>query len=64
MSETMDCVCFTKDFSKLIANFQFWYTVAMATEAERTRQLNRLFLYRFRPFSLRKKSSHQIYNVF
>ena len=23
MSETNDCVCFTKDFSKLIANFEF-----------------------------------------
>ena len=25
MSETMDCVCFKKDFSKLIANFEFVY---------------------------------------
>ena len=25
VSETMDCVCFTKDFSKLIANFEFVY---------------------------------------
>ena len=25
MSETMDCVCFTKDFLKLIANFEFDY---------------------------------------
>ena len=25
MSETMDCVCFTKDFSKLIANLEFLY---------------------------------------
>ena len=25
MSETMDCVYFTKDFSKLIASFEFVY---------------------------------------
>ena len=25
VSETMDCVCFTKDFSKLIANFELLY---------------------------------------
>ena len=25
MSETIDCVCFTKDFAKLIANFEFVY---------------------------------------
>ena len=25
MSETIDCVCFTKDFSKLIASFEFVY---------------------------------------
>ena len=25
MSETMDCVYFTKDFSKIIANFEFVY---------------------------------------
>ena len=25
MSETTDCVCFTKDFSKLIAYFKFVY---------------------------------------
>ena len=25
MSETMDCVCFMKDFAKLIANFEFVY---------------------------------------
>ena len=25
MSETMDCVCFTKDFLKLLANFEFVY---------------------------------------
>ena len=25
MSETIDCVCFTKDFSKLIVNFKFVY---------------------------------------
>ena len=25
MSETIDCVCFTKDFLKLIENFEFLY---------------------------------------
>ena len=43
MSETIDCVCFTKDFSKLKANFEF-FIVAMATGAERTKQLKWFFL--------------------
>ena len=42
MSETKDCVCHTKDFSKLIARFKFVHNLyahyVMVTGAERTKQ--------------------------
>ena len=62
MSETKDCVCFIKNFLKLIANFKFVHC-CHGNRSREDQTAKMVVFICFRLFFLKEKCSHQIYSV-